>query len=196
MFLVVGLLAALHDRTRTGVGQVVDAAMIDGASSLTSLVRSWRHAGRWSDERLTNLLDGSAPFYRAYACRDGRFVAVGALEDVFYDRFVDGLGLDPDDLSNRWDRGQWPGLTELFADILRTRDRDAWAEAFRGLDACLSPVLTLDEATETEHARHREASVASGSVTMPAPAPRLAWAGGAAPPLTHVDLDAVTACWA
>lgn len=195
MFLVVGLLAALHDRTRTGLGQVVDAAMIDGASSLTSLVRSWRHAGRWTDERGTNLLDGSAPFYRAYACRDGRFVAVGALEDVFYDRFVDGLGLDPADLPDRWDRAHWPDLTATFADVLATRGRDAWAEAFRGLDACLSPVLSLDEATSTEHARHRDAFVASGPVTMPAPAPRLARAADAAPPLMHDDADAVIARW-
>ncbi len=195
MFLVVGLLAALHDRARTGLGQVVDAAMIDGASSLTSLVRSWRHAGRWSDERGTNLLDGSAPFYRAYTCRDGRFVAVGALEDVFYDRFVRGLGLEPAELPDRWSRENWSDLTDRFSEILRRRARDEWAESFRGLDACLSPVLTLDEATETAHARQRVAFIESGSVTMPAPAPRLARAGDAAPPLIHDDVDAAIARW-
>lgn len=196
MFLVVGLLAALHDRSRTGLGQVVDAAMIDGASSLTSLVRSWRHAGRWSDERGTNLLDGSAPFYRAYTCRDGRFVAVGALEDVFYDEFVRGLGLDPADLPDRWDRARWPRLTERFVETIATRDRDEWVEAFRGRDACLSPVLTLDEATATEHARHRRAFTASGAVTMPAPAPRLTRSGAVAAPRTHDDADAVIGRWA
>ena len=104
-------------------------------------------------DRGTNLLDGSAPFYRSYTCRDGRFVAVGALEDVFYDRFVRGLGLEPDDLPDRWDRAHWPQLAERFAGILCTRDRDAWTETFHGLDACLSPVLTLDEATTTGSGR-------------------------------------------
>ena len=110
MFLLVGVLAALHERERTDRGQVVDAAMADGASSLTSLLRSWGHAGRWSSRRGTNLLDGSAPFYLAYECADGRFVAVGALEDVFYERFLGGLGLDPADLADRWNPEKWPGL--------------------------------------------------------------------------------------
>jgi alpha-methylacyl-CoA racemase len=170
MFLLVGLLSALHDRHRTGRGQVVDAAMVDGASSLTGLVRSWQHAGRWSTRRGTNLLDGSAPFYRAYECADGQFIAVGALEDVFYERFVRGIGLDPADLPNRWDSSNRETLTEIFGQRFASRGRDAWAEAFDGLDACVTPVLSLEEATRHDHAvRRGPSSTREGSRCPPQP---------------------------
>lgn len=103
--------------------------MVDGASSLTALVRSWQHAGRWSARRGTNLLDGSAPFYRAYECADHRYMAVGALEDVYYDRFVFGLGLDPASLPNRWDQSNWDDLSERFGRTFATHDRDAWVDS-------------------------------------------------------------------
>lgn len=195
MFLLVGILAALHERQRTGRGQVVDAAMADGTSSLTSLVRSWQHAGRWSSRRGTNLLDGSAPFYRAYECADGRFIAVGALEDVFYDRVVRGIGLDPAALPNRWDTTTWDALTELLGQRFASRDRDAWAEVFDELDACVTPVLTLREATLHDHAVQREAFVDAGGYPMPAAAPRMSSSRGAAPPQGRSDVDTALSRW-
>lgn len=195
MFLLVGILAALHERQRTGRGQIVDAAMADGTSSLTSLVRSWQHAGRWSSRRSTNLLDGSAPFYRAYECADGRFIAVGALEDVFYDRVVRGIGLDPAALPNRWDTTTWDALTELFGQRFASRDRDAWAEVFDELDACVTPVLTLREATLHDHAVQREAFVDAGGYPMPAAAPRMSSSRGAAPPQGKSDVEAALSRW-
>lgn len=195
MFLLVGILSALHERQRTGHGQVVDAAMADGASSLTALVRSWQHAGRWSTRRGTNLLDGSAPFYRAYECADGGFVAVGALEDVFYDCLIRGLGLDPAALPNRWDTTNWGALTELIGQLFASRDRDAWAEVFEELDACVTPVLTLREATLHDHALQREAFVDAGGFPMPAAAPRMGSSRGAAPPPGRADVDAALSRW-
>lgn len=195
MFLLVGILAALHERQRTGLGQVVDAAMVDGAGSLTALVRSWEHAGRWSTRRGTNLLDGSAPFYRAYECADRGFVAVGALEDVFYDRFVRGIGLDPAALPNRWDNSNWEALTELFGQRFASRDRDAWTEAFDEVDACVTPVLSLGEATLHDHAVQRAAFVDAGGFPMPAAAPRMTSSHGAAPPPSSAGLDAALSRW-
>lgn len=196
MFLLVRVLAALHERERTGVGQVVDAAMADGASSLTSLMRSWEHAGRWSPRRGTNLLDGSAPFYRAYECADGRFVAVGALEDVFYGRFVEGLGLSPADLPDRWDPANWLGLTQVFEGAFAARSRDEWGEVFDALDACVTPVLSLREATLHPQAVERAAFVEDGGFPMPAAAPRLETSAGAAPPRVAAELRTVMARWA
>lgn len=195
MFLLVGILAALQERQRTGRGQVVDAAMVDGASSLTALVRSWQHAGRWSARRGTNLLDGSAPFYRAYECADRRFVAVGALEDVYYDRVVRGIGLDPADLPNRWDSSNWEALTVLFGQRFAARDRDAWAEAFDEVDACVTPVLSLREATLHDHAVQRAAFVDAGGFPMPAAAPRMSSSRGAAPPPRRAGMDASLSRW-
>ncbi|GAA3515958.1 CaiB/BaiF CoA-transferase family protein [Dietzia aurantiaca] len=195
MFLLVGVLAALHERERTDRGQVVDAAMADGASSLTSLLRSWEHAGRWSPRRGTNLLDGSAPFYRAYECADGRFVAVGALEDVFYERFLGGLGLDPADLADRWNPENWPGLTQVFSGVFATRDRAEWSAVFEHLDACVTPVLTLHEATLHPQATERAGFVEDQGFPMPAAAPRLASSEGAAPPRVDADVRTVMSRW-
>ncbi|WP_221280543.1 CaiB/BaiF CoA transferase family protein [Prescottella equi] len=195
MFLLVGILAALWERTRTGRGQVVDAAMIDGASSVTALVRSWQHAGRWSADRGTNLLDGSAPFYRAYECADHGFMAVGALEDVYYDRFVRGLGLDPAALPDRWDRSNWNELAERFDGIFASRARSDWTAVFEGANACVTPVLSLQEATLHSHATHRAAFTDNAGFMMPAPAPRLGSTRGAAPPPRTEDLDVALARW-
>lgn len=195
MFLIVGILAALHERQHTGQGQVVDAAMIDGASSLTSLLRSWHHAGRWSDDRGTNLLDGSAPFYRAYKCADSGFIAVGALEDVFYERFVRGLGEDPSALPDRWDTANWASLADLFSGHFASRGRQDWIDAFDGLDACVTPVLTLHEAIDHPQSTERSAFVYDQGFAMPAAAPRLGSSQGAAPPMRGSDLTTALSLW-
>ena len=195
MFLLFGVMVALQERTRTGQGQVVDAAMVDGASSLTSLLRSWEHTGRWSDQRGTNLLDGSAPYYRAYACADGRHMAVGALEATFYDRFVEGLGLATTELPDRWDRDSWPTLSEAFATTFASRTREEWTEVFSGIDACVTPVLTLAESLQHPQAVARSAFVEIHGLALPAPAPRLSGTSPELRPLVHGDASEVAAAW-
>ena len=151
MFLVVGVLAALVERARSGRGQVIDAAMVDGVSVLLQPLQSWRSAGLLSDERDNNLLDGGAPFYDTYTCADGEFVAVSALEHRFYRELLAGLGLRAEDVPDRDDRSMWPALRELFTGMFASRTRDDWAEVFAGTDSCVTPVLTVAEAESDPH---------------------------------------------
>jgi alpha-methylacyl-CoA racemase len=171
MFLVTGILAALHERTHSGRGQVIDAAMVDGVAALLQPVLSWRSAGLWSDERDSNLLDGAAPYYDTYTCSDDRFVAVGAIESRFYAELVAGLGLTVDDLPDRQDRARWPELRGLFAAAFRRKTRDEWTAVFRGTDACVTPVLTFSEAAESPQmaARGNLRRVAGQLESTPAP---------------------------
>jgi len=170
LFLVAGVLAALLERSTSGRGQVVDAAMVDGVTSMMSMFYSWRAAGGWTDERGANLLDGGAPFYDTYRCADGRYVAVGALEPQFWATLVATLGLR--DLPDQYDRSGWPQLRERLAAAFAERSRDAWAEVFDRLDACVAPVLTLGEAATHHHLTARAAVVERDGVAQPAPAPR------------------------
>lgn len=144
MYLVAGVLAALVSRATTGRGQVVDAAMVEGAAHLASLAHGLLGVGGWRDERAANLLDGGVPFYDVYACADGRFVAVGALEPEFWRALVDGLGVDIG--SDQYDPQGWPEQRAAFTAAFRLRTRDQWAELFAGTDACVAPVLSLAEA--------------------------------------------------
>ena len=170
MFLVTGILAALLERGTSRRGQVVDAAMVDGVTSLLAMTYGFRAGGGWSDERGTNLLDGGAPFYDTYACSDGRYVAIGALEPQFWALVVQTLGLE--NLPEQYDRAGWPVLRERLAQAFATRTRDEWAAVFDPLDACVSPVLTLGEAPAHPHLAAREAVVEVDGVQQPAPAPR------------------------
>lgn len=172
MFLVTGVLAALIERARTGEGQVVDVAMVDGTGIVLQMMWALRAQGAWSDRREANLLDGSCPYYDTYACADGRFIAVGCLEPSFYAEFLQGLGLDPDDLPDRDDRAQWPTLRERFAAIIATRTRDAWTAAFEQTDACVTPVLDFAEAPSHPHLAARRSLPRWGGVVQAAPAPR------------------------
>ncbi len=141
MLLALGVLAALVERDRSGLGQVVDAAMVDGSALLTAFLYGLRAGGRWQDERGVNLLDGGAPFYDTYATADGGYVAVGALEPKFYAELLAGLGLSDADLPAQYDQSGWPVLRERFATAFSQRSRDDWAAAFAGSDACVAPVL-------------------------------------------------------
>ncbi|WP_372706344.1 CaiB/BaiF CoA transferase family protein [Brevundimonas sp.] len=172
MMLVTGVLAALVEARTTGKGRAVDAAMTDGSALLTSLFHALRARGLWSDARGTNLLDGGAPFYRCYACRDGRFVAVGALEPRFYAALIAGLGLTPDS-APQYETAGWSALHDRFAAIFASQDRDHWAARFAGTDACVTPVLSLEEAPSHPHNVARGTFVGS-AVVQPAPAPRFA----------------------
>ena len=169
MLLLVGILAALWERERSGRGQVVDAAMVDGVAVLGRMVHGLRREGQWHDRREANLLDGGAPFYRTYRCRDGGHIAVGALEPRFYQAMVDGLDVDASTWPDRDDPANWSQLRVLLGAAFATRTRDEWADVFSDTDACVTPVLTLDEAPRNDHLRARHTFDADGH---PSPAPR------------------------
>ncbi|MFJ7962269.1 CaiB/BaiF CoA transferase family protein [Streptomyces sp. NPDC096324] len=171
LYLVVGLLAALHHARATGTGQVVDAAIVDGTAHLSTMIHGMIAAGGWQDRRAANLLDGGCPYYGTYETADGRHMAVGPLEQRFYDRFVDLLGI-PELGPAHKDPARWEELRGAVADRFRTRTRDAWTAVFEGSDACVAPVLSLREAPGHPHLAARGTFVDHGGITQPAPAPR------------------------
>jgi alpha-methylacyl-CoA racemase len=172
LYLAFGLLAAVYERQSSGRGQVVDAAMVDGAASLMSLFNGLRAAGAWGAPRGENLLDGGAPFYGVYETADGLHVALGPLEPKFFAEFARRVGLPEHFVRGQHDRALWPAMRAAIADIVRTRTRDAWCAQLEGTDACFAPVLTLDEAPAHPHALARASYVRVDGVTQPAPAPR------------------------
>lgn len=198
MMLVQGVLAALVERSVSGLGQVLDVAMIDGASVLSQQILSLHEQGRWSSERGSNTLDGGAPFYRTYACADGLSVAVAALEPPFYRELLVGLQLDPGALPDRDDPAQWPALHDLFTDVFVRRTRDEWVGVFEGTDACVSPVLDFDEAARHDHVVARGTRIEIESMSQAAPAPRFSRTppGVPDPPPSHsTDAAEVLAGW-
>ena len=172
MYLAFGVVCAILEAKRSGRGQIVDAAMIDGALSLMAGIFGMRAAGAWSDERGTNTLDTGAPFYDVYETADRKFLAIGALEDRFYRELLEGLGLKGDDLPDQWDRAGWPRLREAIAARVASKTRDAWSAIFDDSDACCVPVLSAEEAIAHPHNRERDSFVTLGGVAQPAPAPR------------------------
>lgn len=172
MFLLTGILAALWERERSGKGQVVDAAMIDGSSVLVQMVWMMRANGNWIDERGTNRLDGGAPYYDTYECADGRYVGVGSVEPQFYAAMLDGLGLHAADLPDQNDRTRWPELRAILTEAFAAHDRDHWAGVFAGTDACVTPVLAFGEVESEPHITERNTFFAEGGALYPAPAPR------------------------
>ena len=172
LYLATGILAALVERERSGEGQVIDAAMVDGSASLMTIFYQLHSSELWSDERGMNLLDGGAPFYRTYGTADGKYVAVGALEPKFYGALLEGLDLEPSDLPEQFDRDGWPVLTDRFSAIFATKTRDEWEARFFGTDACVTPVLSLAEAPTHPHLDERRSFIISGGAVVPAPAPR------------------------
>ena len=171
MFAVTGLLAAIIGARTTGRGHVVDVAMTDGTAVLTSMFHGLAAAGMWAEPRGANLLDGSKPFYRCYACADGRFVAVGALEPQFFAQLVAGLGLEGEGFA-QYDPSGWPRMETAFAQTFLTKSRDEWEAVFAGSDACVSPVLSFAEAPAHPHNAARGTYISRGGVNQPAPAPR------------------------
>ncbi|WP_052310377.1 CaiB/BaiF CoA transferase family protein [Streptomyces viridochromogenes] len=171
LYLVVGVLAALHHARATGTGQVVDAAIVDGASHLATMIHGMLAAGGWQDRRGANLLDGGCPYYGTYETADGRHMAVGALESRFYAQFLALLGIE-DRAEARKDVSQWGELREQVAIRFKTRTRDEWTAVFEGSDACVAPVLSLREAPHHPHLAARGTFTDHGGITQPAPAPR------------------------
>ena len=186
MFLATGLLAALLHARATGEGQVVDAAMTEGASYLGSMTRTFVSRGGWKDEREANMLDGGAPNYRCYETADGRWVAVGALEAQFWSTLVSTLGFDEATTPTPYAPDHWPACTKLLADTFRTKTRDEWAKIFALLDACVAPVLTLEEALAHPHNVARGSFADVAGVPMPGPAPRFSATPGAAGPVAEI----------
>ena len=172
MLLVVGLLAALLEAKGSGQGQVVDAAMTDGAALLSAMMYGFKAAGWWSNERGVNMLDGGAHFYDAYRCADDRYVAVGAIEPQFYAVLRERCGLDDPAFDAQMDARAWPSLKERCAAVFATRTRDEWCAILEGSDACFAPILDWDEAPSHPHNVARATFVEVDGVTQPAPAPR------------------------
>ena len=171
MFLQTGVLAALVCARSSGKGQVVDDAMVDGIAMMTSVFHAWRASGMWGDQRGANLIDGGAPNYRCYQCADGEYIAVGPIEAVFFRAFLRGLGL-PEDMPQH-DRDRWPEMAALSADRIAQRTRDEWAQVFEGTDACVTPVLSWEEAVRHPHNVARNTFAERAGVVQPSPAPRM-----------------------
>lgn len=181
LLMALGCLAALVERSVSGRGQVVDAAMVDGAGLLTTYLYGMAARGMWSTERGTNLLDGAAPFYATYETSDGGHMAVGAIEPQFYAELIARLGLADTGLPDQHDRDRWEELRNVFAKAFRSRSRQEWTELFDGTDACVTPVLALGEAQDHPHNRARRAFVDVAGIVQPAPAPRFGRTPPAAP---------------
>lgn len=172
LLLAFGLMCALHEAGHSGRGQVVDAAMTDGAALLSAMFYGMRAGGQWRAERGANLLDGGAPFYGCYACADGKYVAVGALEPQFHAELIERLGLDLQDFLPQDDHAQWPARRRKLAARFAERTRQEWCDLLEGSDACFAPVLDFDEAPQHPQHRERGAFVSVDGVTQPAAAPR------------------------
>ena len=196
LYCVVGILAALVERSTSGHGQVVDAAMVDGVSSLLAMFYALKAGGGWSEQRGTNMLDGGAPFYDTYECADGEYVAVGALEPQFFAELIDVLKLD--NAPGQADVARWPELRERLTAAFLTRTRDEWAALFEGRPACVTPVLHLGEAAAHPHLAARNTIVEVDGAPQPAPAPRFSRSTPDAPvPAGPVggDTEAALADW-
>ena len=172
MALAFGVVCALLEARTSGRGQVVDAAMTDGVSLLMAMTYNLKAKGLWRDERQANLLDGGAPFYGVYRCADGRWLAVGALEPQFFDALIAAMGLDARAFADRWNPASWPALRALLEEAFARRTRDEWGAIFEGTDACVAPVLDLDEAPRHPHNVARETFLVRDGAPQPAPAPR------------------------
>ena len=172
MLLVVGVLAALAEAQRSGKGQVVDAAMTDGAALLMAAQYGLMAKGFWQDRRESNFLDGAAHFYGTYECADGRYVSIGAIEPQFYSQLLALCGIDDPQFRHQWEQGEWPALRRKLDAVIRQRTRDEWCALLEGSDACFAPVLSMAEAPLHPHNQARGTFVAPQGVSQPAPAPR------------------------
>lgn len=172
--------------------------MIDGISTLLAMYWTLTEHGHWSAERGANITDGASPFYDTYVCADGRYMAVGSIEPQFYARLLQGLGLNPDQLPPQMDRASWPAVKQRFADIFATRSRDEWAEIFGRIDACVNPVLALDEVSADDQIRARGTVQRCHGVLQPMPAPRFSRSEPRevmAPPIPGSQNDEVYSDW-
>lgn len=181
MLLAFGMVCGLLEASRSGKGQVVDTAMVDGASMLMAMLYGMKDSGRWTNTRGTNMLDGGAHFYGCYECSDGKWVSIGSIEPQFYALLRDALGLDERDFDAQHDQTQWPALKAKLAKVFITQDRDHWTALMQGTDICFAPVLDLDEAPQHPHNVARNAFIEVDGTLQPAPAPRFSRTAAASP---------------
>jgi len=179
LYLAFGIVCGVLEARTSGQGQVVDAAMVDGAAHLTTMFHSMKAMGFWSDERESNLLDGGAHFYDTYETSDGKFVSIAPLEPKFYAELRALAGLDDEDWGAQMDRSRWPEMKLRLGEVIRTRTRDEWCSLMEGTDACFAPVLDLSEAPLHPHNRERGTFTEVAGVTQPSPAPRFSRTPGA-----------------
>jgi alpha-methylacyl-CoA racemase len=172
MFVLLGIVAALYEREKSGKGQVIDAAMVDGVGILAQMMWTMKATGSLRDERESFLLDGGAPFYRTYETSDGKYMAVGAIEPQFFAQLLKGLGLAQDEVPNQFEIAAYPQMFTIFTERFAAKTRDEWTAVFAGTDACVTPVLTWTEASENEHLRARSTIIDVDGVEQVAPAPR------------------------
>ena len=194
MFLAFGVVCALLEAQKSGKGQVVDAAMVDGSATLMALMYGMFSQGGWKDERGVNVLDTGAPWYNTYETKDGKWLAVGAIEARFYAEFIERLDLKMSDLPKQHDRKGWPDLHRLFAATIKSKTRDEWEQIFQGSDACVAPILSLGEVADHPHNAARATFAKRDGVLQPAPAPRFSRTVpemGAPPRPIGADTDAV-----
>ncbi|MCP2317719.1 alpha-methylacyl-CoA racemase [Nocardia amikacinitolerans] len=196
MFLVFGVLAALVERQNSGKGQVIDAAMIDGALALSHIIWGLKGVGQWSDERGTNLLDTGMAFYDTYETSDGKYMAVGAIEPQFYAQLLAGLEFDPEYLPPQDDPNSQEQLRKLFADKFKTKTRDEWTEVFDGTDACCTPVLTWSQAERNAHIAARGSLIELEGIVQHAPAPRFSRTPAGAPTPPPSAATTIDRIWA
>jgi alpha-methylacyl-CoA racemase len=198
MMLAFGMVSAIYSARQTGQGQVIDAAMVDGAAALMAMTYTFRTTGVWKDPRGTNFLDTGAHFYEVYETSDGGYIAVGAIEPQFYAELLRLLGLDVSDLPGQMDKTAWPEMKRLFAAVFAMKTRDEWAARFAGTDACAAPVLSMDEAPSHPHNVHRQTFVEVAGVVQPAPVPRFSRTPGTIrrpPPRPGQGADEALADW-
>lgn len=179
LYLAMGMLAAMLEAGKSGEGQVVDAAMVDGAASMMTMFYGMRAAGMWNDDRGTNLLDGGAPFYRTYATKDDKSVVVCALESKFHRALLEALGIDDIDPRDQFNRASWPEQAARFEAVFRSKTRDEWGAILDGSDACCAPVLSMMEAPDHPQNKARETFVEIDGIVQPGPAPRFSRTGSA-----------------
>jgi alpha-methylacyl-CoA racemase len=195
LYLVVGVLAALLEAKKSGKGQVVDAAMCDGAASLMSMFFDMAASGRWIEGRENNFIDGGAHFYGVYECGCGRFVSIGSIEPQFYALLRQHAGLTDADFDRHMDRDAWPALKRKLADVFKTKTRDEWCAIMEGTDICFAPILTMKEAPDHPHMAAREIFVIRHGVTQPAPAPRFSRTPSGIRDAAAADIADVTREW-
>ena len=199
MLLALGVTCALLEANRSGKGQVVDAAMVDGSASLMAVIFGMYAAGRWSNKRGVNWLDGGAPFYDAYECSDGKWVSIGSIEPKFYALLVEKCGIaDDPDFEAQLDEERWPRLKRKIAAIFKTKSREQWCELMEGTDVCFAPILDFDEAIDHPHSRARQAFTEVEGVSQPAPSPRFSRTPSkiqGPPPKAGAHTEEVLASW-
>ena len=194
MFVLLGIVSALYERERSGKGQVIDAAMVDGVSVLSQMMWTMKATGSLKDQRESFLLDGGAPYYRTYECSDGGYMAVGSIEPQFFAQLISGLGLSADEVPNQFELARYDEMKAIFTERFASRTRDEWTAVFAGTDACVTPVLSWTEAAANEHLVARSTVLTVDGVDQAAPAPRFSRTAPAAvgsPPKGTTPLEQI-----